>query len=62
MRTTLLDEYRYVAAMDRTPEQMKTISLNGLRASWLDPETKREWLARWNSEIDELTTEVAAGA
>ena len=48
--------------MDRTPEQMKTISLNGLRASWLDPETKREWLARWNSEIDELTTEVAAGA
>jgi adenosine deaminase len=62
MRTTLLDEYRYVAAMDRTPEQMKTLSLNGLRASWLDPETKREWLARWNAEIDALTPAVAAGA
>jgi adenosine deaminase len=60
MRTTLLDEYRYVAAMDRTPEQMKTIALNGLRASWLDPETKRDWLARWGAEVDELTTAVAA--
>jgi hypothetical protein len=33
-----------------------------LRASWLDPETKREWLARWNAEIDALTPAVAAGA
>jgi adenosine deaminase len=55
MRTTLLDEYRFVAAMGRTPEQMGEIALNGLRASWLDPETKREWLATWSAEIERLS-------
>ena len=62
MRTTLLDEYRFVAAMGRTPREMGDIALNGLRASWLDAETKREWLARWSAEIDQLTTAVAARA
>ena len=59
MRTTLLDEYRFVAAMDRTPQEMAEIALNGLRASWLDLETKREWLARWSDEINQLTTQTA---
>jgi adenine deaminase len=59
MRTTLLDEYRHVAAMDCTPEQLKTICLNGVRASWLDAETKREWLESWSAEIDQLATSVA---
>ena len=54
MRTTLLDEYRYVAEMGRTPEELKEICLNGLRASWLDAETKRAWIANWSAEIDEL--------
>jgi len=62
MRTTLLDEYRFVAAMGCTPEQLKTISLNGVRASWLEPQTKQSWLAAWSAEIDELAASVVAGA
>jgi adenosine deaminase len=54
MRTTLLNEYRYVAAMGRTPEELKEICLNGVRASWLDAETKREWIEVWSAEIDGL--------
>ena len=60
MRTTLLDEYRFVAAMDRTPEQLKELALNGLRASWLELDTKAAWLAAWSAEIDQLIASVAA--
>jgi hypothetical protein len=30
------------------------ISLNGLRASWLDDVTKRARIADWSAEIDRL--------
>lgn len=55
MQTTLVDEYLMVAQkMAATRAQLKTLSLNGLRASWLDEGTKREMLAAWDAEIDEL--------
>jgi len=55
MQTTLVDEYLMVAQkMGATPEQLKALSLNGIRASWLDDGTKREMLAAWGAEIDGL--------
>jgi adenosine deaminase len=55
MQTTLIEEYTMVAdRMGATPQQLKEISLNGLRASWLDEGTKREMLAAWTLEIDGL--------
>ena len=62
MRTTLLDEYRFVANMQRTPQQLGELCLNGLRASWLDPATKADWLAAWSAEIDQLAASVAGTA
>jgi len=53
MQTTLAEEYAMVAErMGATPEQLKAICLNGIRASWLDDVTKSEMLAAWSLEID----------
>jgi adenosine deaminase len=53
--TNLVNEYLLVARhMDCTPRQLGKISLNGLRASWLDDATKRSWIAEWSAEIDRL--------
>lgn len=58
MQTTLNEEYAMVAGpMGATPAQLKEISLNGIRASWLDEGTKRAYLAAWNDEIDALLRE-----
>lgn len=55
MQTTLVDEYLMVAQkMGATPAQLKTLSLNGIRASWLDDGTKREMLAAWSAEMEAL--------
>jgi adenosine deaminase len=55
MQTTLVEEYRMVAErMGATVAQLKAISLNGLRAAFLDETTKRKWIADWTAEIDEL--------
>jgi adenosine deaminase len=55
MQTTLVEEYALVAErMRATPAQLKAISLNGIRASWLDEGTKREMLQAWTIEIDRL--------
>jgi adenosine deaminase len=55
MQTTLIEEYTMVAEqMGATPEQLKAVALNGIRASWLDDITKREMLAAWTTEIDGL--------
>lgn len=55
MQTTLLEEYMMVAEqMGASFAQLKSISLNGIRASWLDEGTKREMLRAWNIEIDGL--------
>jgi adenosine deaminase len=61
MRTTLVDEYRIVAKYMRgTPMQLKEISLNGMRASWLDERTKERRVAEWSAEIDALLSGSAA--
>ena len=55
--TDLVSEYLLVARhMGCTPRQLGEISLNGLRASWLDDATKRSWIAEWSAEINRLTT------
>jgi adenosine deaminase len=51
--TSLNNEYLLAARkLGCTPSQLKEISLNGLRASWLDESTKRAWIAEWSGEID----------
>ncbi len=53
--TNLNNEYLLAARkLGCTPPQLKEISLNGLRASWLDESTKRAWIAEWSAEIDRL--------
>jgi adenine deaminase len=55
MQTTLVEEYAMVVErMGATPAQLKTIILNGIRASWLDEVSKREMLAAWSIEIDTI--------
>jgi adenosine deaminase len=52
MQTTLVEEYvMVVEKMGATRAQLEAISLNGIRASWLDEGTKRAWLADWSAEI-----------
>jgi adenosine deaminase len=54
-RTDLNTEYLLVARhLGCTPRQLAEMSLNGLRASWLDDVTKRSWIAAWSAEIDGL--------
>jgi adenosine deaminase len=55
MQTTLVDEYALVGReMGATRAQLKEISLNGIRASWLDESEKQALLAQWSAEIDGL--------
>jgi adenosine deaminase len=55
MQTTLIEEYTMVAEkMGASFAQLKALSLNGIRASWLDAGTKREMIADWSVEIDAL--------
>ncbi len=61
MQTTLIEEYAMVAdRMGATPAQLKEISLNGIRAAWLDDDVKRAMLAAWSAEIDGLMETFAA--
>jgi adenosine deaminase len=60
-RTDLNSEYLLVARnMGCSPRQLAEISLNGLRASWLDDATKRSWIADWSAEIDRLLPTAAS--
>ncbi len=55
MQTTLVEEYRItVDRFGASPAQLKELCLNGLRASWLDEQTKAAHLAAWSTEIDAL--------
>jgi adenosine deaminase len=55
MKTTLIEEYLLVAQrMGASFAQLKALSLNGIRAAWLDAVTKREMIADWTVEIDAL--------
>jgi adenosine deaminase len=55
MRTTLDHEYRMVAEqMGASPQQLKELCLNSLRASWLDAPAKGALLNEWDVEIDRL--------
>ncbi len=55
MRTTLNDEYALVAeSMGASPAQLAEMSLNGIRASWMDPDEKAATLAAWSAEIAAL--------
>src|SRR5882757_8598013 len=54
-RTDLNTEYLLVARhLGCTPQRLAEMSLNGLRASWLDEVTKRAWIAEWSAEINRL--------
>jgi adenosine deaminase len=61
--TTLDREYLLVARnFDLSPQALGRIALAGLAASWLDPETKRNWTAAWSTEIDQLVSDYASQA
>ena len=54
-RTTLNQEYTLVMShMDFSRETMRELTLNGLKGSWLDETTKRDWTKQWRGEIDAL--------
>lgn len=57
--TDLANEYvRCATEMRLTPAELKECALNGIRASWLDEGTKRDWLAAWSREIDALAAQI----
>jgi adenosine deaminase len=57
--TDLANEYVRVATeMKLTPAELKECALNGLRSTWLDEGTRREWAVAWSAEIDALTAQV----
>jgi adenosine deaminase len=57
--TDLANEYvRCATEMHLTPAELKQCALNGIRASWLDEGTKRDWLATWSKEIDALAAQI----
>ena len=59
--TDLANEYVRVATeMRLSPAELKECALNGIRASWLDEFTKKEWLPAWSTEIDALSANLAA--
>ncbi|WP_170314661.1 adenosine deaminase [Aquibium carbonis] len=61
--TTLDREYALIARnFGLSPESLGGIALQGLHASWLDPETKRRWLPEWTAEIDRLVADYASQA
>ena len=53
--TDLDSEYRIAAEhFGFTPRQLAECALTGLRTSWLEPQTRDEWIARWQAQIDAL--------
>ncbi len=61
--TDLANEYVRVATeMRLSPEELKECALNGIRGSWLDESTKREWLPAWSAEIDALAASLPAAS
>ena len=57
--TDLANEYVSAATqMQLSPAELKECALNGIRASWLDESTKRDWLRAWSAEIDALQAEL----
>jgi adenine deaminase len=57
--TDLASEFVRVATeMKLSPGELKECALNGVRASWLDEGTKRDWVAAWSKEIDTLAKEL----
>lgn len=57
--TDLANEYVRVAAeMRLSPAELKECALNGIRGSWLDEDTKRNWVKDWSAEIDALAAEL----
>lgn len=61
--TTLDREYALIARnFALSPEALGRIALAGLDASWLDPDTKRSWMADWTAEIDRLVADHASQA
>lgn len=53
--TTLDREYALVADnFGLSKQQLKQIALAGLKASWMDEDTKAKWLTEWSDEIDGL--------
>ncbi len=53
--TDLANEYvRCATEMRLSPAQLKQVALNGVRSTWLDEGTKRDWVAAWGAEIDDL--------
>ena len=62
-RTDLANEYlRAARELGFTPKQLAEIALNGLRGSWMDESTKRQWIAEWNAEIARLLASEAQGS
>lgn len=61
-RTDLATEYtRAARKLGFSPRELGEIALNGLRGSWLDDSTKRQWIAEWSPEIDRLVTSASPG-
>lgn len=61
--TTLDREYALIARnFALPPEALGRIALAGLEATWLDPDTKRNWMADWSAEIDRLVADHASPA
>jgi len=57
--TDLANEFVRVATeMRLSPDELKECALNGVRGSWLDESTKRDWVAAWSKEIDTLAKEL----
>lgn len=61
--TDLANEYvRCATEMRLSPAQLKQCALNGVRSTWLDEATKRDWVAAWSVEIDTLAKELGPAA
>jgi adenosine deaminase len=56
-RTDMAQEFLIAArnfGFDR--KKLGEVALNGLKISWLDEPTKRDWTAAWSKEIQSLLT------
>ena len=59
--TDLVNEYSLFALhMGCAQRQLGDLSLNGLRASWLDESSKRSHIAEWSAEINRLLSAAAS--
>ena len=61
--TDLANEFvRAATEMRLSPAELKECALNGIRGSWLDDATKREWVTAWSAEIDALASGIDEAA